>query len=170
MGPGPPPPGDPATWDVFERTLLADPVVYCKSSITSAGCTPGIAASGIPSASAGSGFTVTASDLPNNQVGILFYSLDGSAKIPFLGGTLCTGPLAGRSPALFSGGNPGISDCSGSYTIDMNAFAAGALGGSPDAGLALVGQQVNAQFWGRDPADLLYASFLSNALEYHVGP
>jgi Tol biopolymer transport system component len=156
--------------DVFERTFLADPVTYCVSSTTSAGCTPQIAASGIPSASADSGFTVSASDLPNNKVGILFYSLQGSAQIPFLGGALCTGPLAGRSPALLSGGNPGVSDCSGTFTIDMNAFAAGLFGGLPHAALSLIGQQVNAQFWGRDPEGAVHTSFLSNALEYFVGP
>jgi hypothetical protein len=164
-------PGDTnGVMDLFERTFLADPVTYCISSTTSAGCTPQIASSGIPSASADSGFAVSASDLPNNKVGILFYSLQGSAQIPFLGGALCTGPLAGRSPALLSGGNPSISDCSGAFTIDMNAFAAGLFGGLPHAALSLIGQQVNAQFWGRDPEGAVHTSFLSNALEYFVGP
>jgi hypothetical protein len=62
-----------------------------------------------------------------------------------------------------------VDDCSGSYSIDMNAFAAGDLGGNPHAALTLVGQQVNAQFWGRDPASA-GGAFLSDAIEYLVGP
>jgi Tol biopolymer transport system component len=159
-----------AAADVFSRSLLADPTEYCFSSTTSAGCQPQIGWSGVPSASQDAGFTVSAANVPNNKVGILFYSLQGRDQIPFLGGALCTGPLAGRSPGMTSGGNPGISDCSGSFAIDMNGFAAGLLGGTPHAGLALVGQQINAQFWGRDPEGLVHTSFLSDALEYFVGP
>jgi len=69
-----------------------------------------------------------------------------------------------------SGGSPpAVDDCSGSYSVDMNAFAAGGLGGSPHPALSLVGQQVDAQFWGRDAAGT-GGVFLTDALEYVVGP
>ena len=41
-------------------------------------------------------------------------------------------------------------DCTGMFTLDMNAFAAGAAGGAPDPGLQLAGTVVHGQWWGRD--------------------
>lgn len=154
--------------DLFERELFADPFAYCVSGTTSAGCQPQASAVGTPSAGAASGFTLSCRDVPNNQIGVLLYSFDGAANTPILGGTLCIGAVAGRSPGLFSGGNPGSGDCSGQFTLDMNAYADGALGGSPNPGLSVVGQQVNAQFWGRDPASAL-GFYFSEGLEYVVG-
>ena len=78
--------------------------------------------------------------------------------------------LSGGTPVMvsLSGGNPAISDCSGSFTLDMNAFADGALGGAPHPGLSQIGQQVNGQFWGRDP-DSAFGFFFSEGIEYVVG-
>lgn len=154
--------------DVFVRELFADPTVYCVTGTTSAGCQPQVAFSGKPSAGANAGFVVSASAVPNNQIGVFLFSLDGAANLPILGGTLCIGPIAGRSPGLFSAGNPFASDCSGNFTLDLNAYAAGHLGGAPNPGLSQVGQQVNGQFWGRDPASPA-GFYFSEAIEYVVG-
>ena len=62
-----------------------------------------------------------------------------------------------------------MSDCTGTLAVNMNAYAAGVLGGTPHPGLALIGQQVNVQWWGRDPAGAS-GSFLTSALQYTVGP
>ena len=40
--------------------------------------------------------------------------------------------------------------CDATFTVDMNAFAAGQLGGNPKAYLAVPGTDVNCQWWGRD--------------------
>ncbi len=155
--------------DIFVRSVFNEPEIYCTASVTSAGCVPTIGYLGVPSASADSGFVVSVDNVPNRKPGMLFYGFGGKNDVPFFGGTLCVKNVAGRSPVLFSGGNPPpANDCSGHMEIDMNAFAAGALGGSPRAALSLVGQRVNAQFWGRDPGAFPEPVYLSDALEYVV--
>ena len=156
--------------DVFARWVFDDPHVYGVSTPTSAGCVPEIAFEGVPSASDDSGFTISASELPNQKPGMLFYGLSGAGDLPFFGGTKWVAAPNYRTPLVSSGGTPSpVVDCTGSFAIDMNAFAAGALGGNPHPDLSLVGQQVNAQFWGRDPGALPHGVFLTNAVEYVVG-
>jgi len=154
-------------WDVFVRVLHPDPEAYCSPSVTSAGCEPSLASSGYPSATADSGFTIEATDVPNQTLGLLFYGFAGQAAVPFGSGTLCVAASHNRAPLLHSGGwPPAVDDCSGSFSFDMNAFAAGAAGGNPAAALTQVGQQVNVQVLGRDAGSV----FLTDAIEYVVGP
>lgn len=161
-------PGDGNThWDTFVRVLHEDPALYCTSSSTATGCLPSLATQGFSSASSGAGFTIRATDVPNQAFGLLFYGLAGQTAVPLGGATLCVAGALHRTPLLQSGGSPpAVDDCSGLLTLEMNAFASGAVGGQPNPALTRVGQVVNVQFFGRDAGNV----FLTNALEYVVGP
>jgi len=144
--------------------------VYCTAKTNSLGCVPTIAATGVPSATAGSGFIVSASDVLNNKNGLLFYGVNGPSALPYQGGTLCVKSQIRRTPSVNSGGNPPPNDCSGVFSIDMNLFAAGGLGGTPLPALSVPGTVVNCQWWGRDPGfPAPNNTTLSDALEYVVG-
>lgn len=150
----------------------ASPHGYCTAKTTAIGCVPLLTFEGMPSASAASGFTLRCSGVRNEKFGLFFYGLNGASAAPFQGGTMCVQWPVARTPIQSSGGNPlPADDCSGLFVIDMNAFAAGALPGSPLAGLSLAGQRVWVQVWGRDPGFLPpNNSMLSSALRYEVLP
>ncbi len=157
--------------DVFLRVMQPDPIVYCTSSVTSAGCEPSLSSSGWPRASQNSGFVVTCDDAPNNKAGLMFFSLGGRLAVPFGAGTFCVATPVVRTPVANSGGNPPtVDDCSGQFQLDMNSYADGLLGVTAPAALSQIGQRVNVQYWGRDPQGALATTFMSNALEYFVGP
>ncbi|HTF89840.1 MAG TPA: VCBS repeat-containing protein [Planctomycetota bacterium] len=150
----------------------ASGLVYCTAKLNSLGCLPQISASGSASASASSGFVLSAANVRNNKPGLCLYGLTGRAATPFSGGFLCLVPPVRRSGALSSGGNPLPSqDCSGVYSIDMNAFAASSGPPVPSPLLSVAGVTVNCQFWGRDPGfPAPSATSLSDAIEYTVAP
>jgi hypothetical protein len=151
-------------------TPPAPPTAYCTPKTNSLGCVPSMAASGVPSATAGSGFDLAATNVINNKPGLLLYTNAGPASGPFQGGILCVSSPVRRSIPLNSGGNPPPNDCSGTYILDMNTFAVGGLGGLPAAYLQAPGTRVYAQFWGRDNGFLPpNNSTLSNGIDFTVG-
>ena len=133
--------------DVFLNDRQPQANFYCTGKINSLGCLPSITLSGWPSASAGSGFSINASQFRNQKLGLLLYSTGGPLALPWYGGVMCVGLPRVRTPIQSSGGsaNP-ASDCTGTYQFDFNAWI---VAGS-DPGLA-AGQQVWGQYWARDP-------------------
>jgi hypothetical protein len=156
---------------VLENRCEDRPVeIYCTAKLNALGCLPAIGSIGLPSSTASAGFTIAGSNVRNQKVGLMLYGVNGRAAAPFQGGTLCVSSPIKRSIATNSGGNPSsISDCSGVYSLDMNAFAAGALGGTPLPALRVPSTLVDCQWWGRDPGFLPpNNSTLTEALEYTV--
>jgi hypothetical protein len=152
--------------------IAVDPVTYCTGKLNSAGCVPTISTSGLPSASATSGFVVQCNAVGNNKFGLLFYRAPGvRSAAPFLCGTLCVATPVQRTSIQPSGGNVGPNDCSGVWSLDMNCFASGGCGPAvPAPALLVPGTQVNCQFWGRDAGAPPCNAQLSDAVEYFVLP
>jgi Matrixin len=143
----------------------SEPVVYCTAQTNSLGCLSAISSSGSPSASAGSGFVIEASNLRNVVPGIFFYGKTGPTGMPMLGGFLCASPPLVRTPGQSSGGTlPPTLDCTGQLSIDFNAWIAA----GSDPGL-VAGQNVFVQAWSRDPAHPS-GSNLTNAVGFMVCP
>lgn len=155
-------------WSVGDG--LPPATAYCAAKLNSLGCLPTIAGAGFPDSASASGFVVSGSLVRNQKPGLLLYSAAGRAMLPFQGGFLCVNSPIRRTIQLDSGGSPlPAVDCSGVYSIDMNRFAQGALGGAPAAYLQVPGTVVDCQFWGRDPAfPPPNSSTLTDGLEYTI--
>lgn len=145
-------PDDADHWDAFVRDLTGcSPSIatYCVAGTTSHGCVPSISGSGLPSASAGSGFVIQVDAVEGGRDGIVFYGISGPDLVPFGGGTsfLCVRQPLQRTGVLSSGGAPG--SCDGALSIDWNLFLTAHSGplGAPFFG----GKTVWAQAWFRDP-------------------
>lgn len=144
----------PGTGNVFN---------YCTANEHSFGCSATIVGSGTPSATAGSGFDIGATNVPSNQNGLMIYGY-GGRFLPFGPGTLCiTAPIV-RTLIQNSGGNGGPTDCSGTYSYDFNTHIAT----SGDL-LLQAGNSATAQYWYRDPGSP--AAFgLTDALQILIQP
>jgi hypothetical protein len=126
--------------------VCTPPVVYCTAKTNSLGCTPAIAISSAPSASAGSGCTLSVGNALGKKSGLFFHSTNGAASTAFHGAFLCVQTPLVRHAIANSGGTNGA--CDGVFTEDLNAYIAS--GADP----ALVaGAHVWLQHWSRDPAD-----------------
>ncbi len=147
----------------------APPVsVYCTAGTSTNGCVPSISATGTPSASAASGFTISVANVEGQKQGLMFYGVSGQAIAPWgSGGTsfLCVKAPTQRLGAQSSGGT--ASACDGSLSNDWLAFVAanpGVLGAPFSAG-----NVVNAQAWYRDPPAVKTTN-LSDGLEFTLAP
>jgi Tol biopolymer transport system component len=161
-------PGDlNGAWDVFLRERCGTVKSYCTAGVSTNGCAATLSSTGTPSASTGSGFTITASNVEGQKSGLLFYGINGRNDVPWGGGTsyLCVTFPVQRTATQNSGGS--LNACDGVLAIDWNAYVAanpGALG-NPFG----FGQRVNAQVWFRDPPAPKTTN-LSDGIEFTVCP
>jgi len=144
------------------------PVAYCTAGTSTHGCVPSITATGTPSASATSGFTLAVAGAEGQKAGLMFYGLSGRAAAPWSSGGssfLCVKAPTQRMALADSGGTQGV--CDGAFNADWLAFLAahpGALGAP-----AVAGALVDAQCWYRDP-QAAGTTNLSNGLEFTLVP
>jgi|GEM_PF-845651 len=136
---------------------------YCTAKINSQGCLPSIHSTGTASMTSASPFLVEATNVLNNKSGLLFYGL-GANDVPFQGGRLCIQAPHRRTPVQNSSGNAGPTDCSGSYSFDMNAW----IQSGADSNLT-AGVRVYTQYWSRDPQSPSQTG-LTNGLDFVICP
>jgi hypothetical protein len=138
------------------------PTTYCTAKLNSQFCLPSIGFQGYASASNFAPFPITADDLLNQKSGLLFYGYQANSA-PFQGGTLCVRAPIRRTGLMNTGGSPTGLDCTGTFSFDFNAYIA--TGADPL--VSVVGAQVHAQYWSRDPQDPFTTS-LTDAVEFRV--
>jgi hypothetical protein len=152
----------------YNRTVVRlepgcpEPSVYCDAKLNSQGCTPAISVVGLPSASAGSGCTLSTAHLLGGMFGLYLHSTAGAQALPFHGGVLCIQSPLWRHPAVNSGGSAAF--CSGTLTEDFNAYMASGV----DPAL-VAGATVHLQAWSRDTGDV-FGDSLSDALVATICP
>jgi len=110
---------------VFEVLDWAPPASYCTAGTSLNGCSAQLSASGLASASAASGFVVSASGVDGARNGLLYYGLSGPLATPFVAGSSsyrCVAAPYQRTLLLSSNGASGA--CNGSFALDWNAYRA----------------------------------------------
>lgn len=132
---------------------------YCTATTSGAGCAATISTTGSPSASIPTPFTIRATQVNYNKVGLMFYGRHGEA-LPYNGGVLCVEPPLKRTWVLNSGGSTG---CNGQLSLNMNNW----IQGQNDLTLG-AGDTVFAQFWYRDTTTSGVA--YSNAVLFTINP
>ena len=140
---------------------------YCTAGTSASGCAATLSSTGMPSVSAGSGFTVTASNVEGQKDGLYFYGFNGPQANSWGNGTSyqCVLPPVMRTPVMSGTGTAG--QCNGGFTRDLCAYWATAA----PAKVPAPGQQVNLQLWYRDPASTSnQTTSLSDGLQFTACP
>jgi hypothetical protein len=152
----------------FETFVLSGATAYCTAGTTTSGCVPAMSGIGAASGSAGSGFTIQASNVEGQKQGILFYGVTGPQAAPWGGASTSYICVLAPVQRMFLQNSGGTADaCDGVLSADWNAFIAGYPGavGTPFTG----GETVWAQGWFRDPP-APRSTNLTDGLQFSVGP
>jgi hypothetical protein len=149
-------------WLALFNDQCAPPTSYCTAKTNSLGCLPSISLSSLPSASAGSGCTLSTTQVIGNRSGLFFHSKTGPIAAPFHGGFMCVKSPTRRHALWNSGGTSGV--CDGVFTEDFNAY----ISTGADPGL-VAGVNVWIQTWSRDAA-APFGDSLSNGVTTTICP
>jgi len=142
---------------------------YCTAGVSASGCAATLMGSGVPSATAVSGFTLSAANVEGGKNGIYFFGSNGRQANSWGSGTSfqCVVPPVGRAGLLSGSGTTGL--CDGSFAQDFNALWCPSCpkpAKNPGAGAV-----VQVQLWYRDPFNTSnQTTSLSDAIEFCVGP
>ena len=141
-------------------------VSYCTAGTSASGCQAQLSAAGVPSASAASGFTLSAVGVEGSKDGLFFFGSNGRQASPWGNGTSfqCVVPPVNRGGLLSGTGSSG--QCDGAFHQDLTARWAAKPSQNPGAGSV-----VQAQLWYRDPLNTSnQTTSTSDALEFCVLP
>lgn len=142
---------------------------YCTAGSSTSGCQAQLSAQGLASATAPSGFVVTASGVESQKGGLFFFGSSGRQANSWGNGTSfqCVMPPVRRGGVLSSGGSS--IGCGGTLSQDLNALWCSSCPKplkNPGPGTL-----VQVQAWYRDPGSTSnQTTSLSDALEFGVGP
>jgi hypothetical protein len=153
----------------YALRLTNGPGTYCTAGFSASGCQALISAAGSPSASATSGFQLTASAVEGQKDGLFFFGTSGRQANAWGSGTSyqCVVPPVSRAGLLPSSGTTGA--CDGAFAQDLNGlWCPGCPKPAKNPG---AGALVQAQLWYRDPLNTSnQTTSLSDALEFCVAP
>jgi hypothetical protein len=141
---------------------------YCTSGTSASGCVANLSAVGTSSATASSGFNISATGTEGgNKSGLLYFGTAQKSPATVVGNSSsfqCVNPPVKRSQLLFGGGTNG--NCDGMFSVDLNARWAAQPAQNPGAGATMY-----AQLWYRDPANTSnQTTSRSDALTWSVCP
>ena len=139
---------------------------YCTAGTSASGCQALLSSSGVPSATSGGGFLLSAGGVEGAKDGLFFFGTNGRQANPWGSGTSyqCVTPPVQRAGLLTGTGTNG--QCDGAFSQDLNALWTAKPAKNPGAGAL-----VQAQLWYRDPASTSnQTTSLSDALEFTVVP
>jgi hypothetical protein len=135
---------------------------YCTAGTTANGCAAAISGTGLPSATAASGFVLDVTGVEGAKDGLIFFGDNGRQANSWGSGTSfqCVVPPVKRTGLQTGSGTPGA--CDGAFSLDFNAYLTANPAKNP--GLAAI---VRAQCWFRDPFNTSnQTTSLSNAVEF----
>jgi hypothetical protein len=141
---------------------------YCTAGTSTNGCAASMTATGLPTVTASSGFTVHCTNLEGQKTALIYYGLTGPTVAvihPASTSRICVkAPIQRTFPADTNGA---ANACDGAVSLDLLAYWAqtpSALGVPMQAGAV-----VSVQTWYRDPP-APGATHLSNALQFATCP
>jgi hypothetical protein len=146
-----------------------DPVAYCTAGFSASGCQALVQASGTPSATLTSGFTLTTTSVEGGKNGFYLYGTNGRQANSWGSGTsfVCVVPPRKRGGLKLGTGTAGL--CDGAFAQDLNARWCSTCPKplhNPGAGALM-----QAQLWYRDPQSTSnQKSSLSDAIEFSICP
>jgi hypothetical protein len=150
----------------FDPNWCPAPVSYCTAGTSANGCQATLSSAGTPSASAASGFIVSASGVEGNKDGLFYFGTSGKQAIAWGSSSSyrCVVPPTKRGGLLLGTGTGGA--CDGSFAYDLNARWTAQPNSNPGAG-----NKVWLQLWYRDPQNTSNrTTSFSDALEFGVCP